>query len=85
MTKFSKFGKNGLSGLGYRSIQFSQDQRRIKARAKLKDLKIQGCFEAWKMIKKYQWAKMEEIQAQSRGRKNQTIWFGIPEYPFFPE
>jgi hypothetical protein len=54
MTKFSKFGKNGLSGLGYRSIQFSQDQRRIKARAKLKDLKIQGCFEAWKMIKKYQ-------------------------------
>jgi hypothetical protein len=34
---------------------------------------------------KYQGAKMEEIQAKSRGRKNWTIRFGIPEYPVFPK
>jgi hypothetical protein len=28
---------------------------------------------------------MKEIQAESRGRKNQTIRFGIPEYPIFSE
>jgi hypothetical protein len=28
---------------------------------------------------------MEEIQVKSRGRKNWTIWFGIPEYPIFSE
>jgi hypothetical protein len=33
----------------------------------------------------YQGAKMEEIQAESRGCKNRTIQFGIPEYPFFHE
>jgi hypothetical protein len=28
---------------------------------------------------------MKEIQVKSRGRKNRTIWFGIPEYPVFSE
>jgi hypothetical protein len=51
MIKFGKSGKTRLSGLGYRSIRFSQVQRRIKAGDKLEDLKIQGCFEAWKMRK----------------------------------
>jgi hypothetical protein len=37
------------------------------------------------MIKKNQGTKIEEIQAKSRGRKNQTIRFGIPEYPVSPE
>jgi hypothetical protein len=36
------------------------------------------------MTKKYQGAKIEEIQVKSRGRKNWTDQFGIPEYPIFP-
>jgi hypothetical protein len=37
------------------------------------------------MTKKYQGAKIKEIQTKSRGHKNQTIRFGIPEYQVFPE
>jgi hypothetical protein len=37
------------------------------------------------MTKKYQGAKMEEIQAKSQCHKNQTIRFGIPKYLVFPE
>jgi hypothetical protein len=37
------------------------------------------------MIKKHQGAEIEEIQVQSQSRKNQTIWFGIPEYLIFSE
>jgi hypothetical protein len=37
------------------------------------------------MIKKYQEAKIEEIQAQRQGRKNQTVWFRISEYLVFPK
>jgi hypothetical protein len=33
----------------------------------------------------YQETKMEEIQARSQGRKNQTDRFWILEYPVFPE
>jgi hypothetical protein len=42
-------------------------------------------FEAWKRTKRYEGAKMEEIQAKSRSRKNRTIRFGIQEYLVFPE
>jgi hypothetical protein len=35
------------------------------------------------MIKKYQGAKIEEIQGQSRDCKNRTIQFGISECPVF--
>jgi hypothetical protein len=28
---------------------------------------------------------MEEIQAENRSHKNETIWFGIPDYLIFPE
>jgi hypothetical protein len=42
-------------------------------------------FEAWKMTKKHQETKVEEIQAKNRGDKIWTIWFGILEYPVFPE
>jgi hypothetical protein len=44
-----------------------------------------NCFEAWKMTKKHQEAKMKEIQARSRSRKNRTVQFWIPEYPIFLE
>jgi hypothetical protein len=37
------------------------------------------------MTKRYQGAKMEEIQAKSQSRKNRTVRFWIPEYPVFPE
>jgi hypothetical protein len=37
------------------------------------------------MTKKYQGARMEEIQAKTQGCKSRTIQFGIPEYPVFPE
>jgi hypothetical protein len=43
------------------------------------------CFEAWKRIKKYQEAKMEDIQAKNRSRKNWMVWFWIPEGPVFSE
>jgi hypothetical protein len=40
------------------------------------------CFEAWNEVKKYQRAKIEDIQAISRGRKTglsdfgyRSIWF----------
>jgi hypothetical protein len=70
ITKFGKAIKTGPSDFLFWTIWFWQVQRRIKAGAKLEDLKMQGCFKAWKMIKKYQRAKIEEIQAESRGRKN---------------
>jgi hypothetical protein len=41
-------------------------------------------FEAWKRAKKYQEAKIEEIQARSRTHKNRTARFWILEYPLFP-
>jgi hypothetical protein len=44
MTKFGESGKTRLSGLGYRSIQFSQVQRKIKRGDKFEDLKIQECL-----------------------------------------
>jgi hypothetical protein len=37
------------------------------------------------MTKRYQGAKMEEIQAKSRSRKNRIVRFWIPEYPIFRE
>jgi hypothetical protein len=43
------------------------------------------CFEAWTRTKRYQGAKMEEIQARNRGRKNRTVRFWIREYPVFLE
>jgi hypothetical protein len=42
-------------------------------------------LEARKRSKKYQGAKMEEVQARSQGRKNRTIRIGIPNYLVFPE
>jgi hypothetical protein len=44
-----------------------------------------GCIEAWKRTKNQQGAKMEEIQARSRGHKSRTVQFWIPEYPVFQE
>jgi hypothetical protein len=61
MIKFGKSRKIGLSGFAFRNIWFLQVQKRTKAGAKLDDLKIQGCFEAWKMRKKHQGAKIKEI------------------------
>jgi hypothetical protein len=61
MTKFDKFGKIRPFGFLFQTIWFWQVQRRIKAGAKLEDLGIQGCFEAWKIIKNYQGSKIEEI------------------------
>jgi hypothetical protein len=84
MTKFGKSGKIRLSSFILRNIRFWQFQNRNRIGAKFEDLKIQGCFEVWKMTKKYQGAKIEEIQVKSRGRKNWTDRFGIPEYPIFP-
>jgi hypothetical protein len=43
------------------------------------------CFEAWKRTKKHQGAKIEEIQAKSRGHKNWTVRFWISEYLVFLE
>jgi hypothetical protein len=40
------------------------------------------CFEAWKRTKKHEGAKMIEIQARSRGRKNQTPFLDTGEYGF---
>jgi hypothetical protein len=48
-------------------------------------MKVQGCFEAWKVIKKYQGAKIEKIQAWSQDHKKRTIQFEISEYPVFAE
>jgi hypothetical protein len=42
-------------------------------------------LEAWKRSKKYQGARMEEVQAKSQSHKNRTIRFGIPKYLVFPE
>jgi hypothetical protein len=82
MTKFCKSGKTGPSDFLFRLSGF--DRFREGSWQKL-NLKIQECFEAWKIIKKCQGAKIEEIQAQRRGHKNRTIRFGIPEYPVFSE
>jgi hypothetical protein len=37
------------------------------------------------MTKRYQRAKMEEIQAKNQNRKTLTVRFLIPEYPVFSE
>jgi hypothetical protein len=42
------------------------------------------CFEAWKMTRRHQGAKMERFMLKA-AHENQTIQFGIPEYPIFPE
>jgi hypothetical protein len=44
LTKFGKFRKTGLSGLGTRSIRFWQFYNRIRKEPKLEDLKIQECL-----------------------------------------
>jgi hypothetical protein len=85
MTNFRKSGKTRLSGFIFWNIRFQLFQNRNRTGAKLEDLKIQGCFEVWKMIKKYQGANIEGIQAKIRGHKNRTVWFGISEYLVFPK
>jgi hypothetical protein len=42
------------------------------------------CFEAWKMTRRHQGAKMERFMLKA-AHENWTIQFGIPEYPIFPE
>jgi hypothetical protein len=42
MTKFDRPGKTRLSGFLFQNIRFWLVQKRIKTRAKLRDLKIQG-------------------------------------------
>jgi hypothetical protein len=82
MTKFGESKKIGLSDFLFRNIELQQFQGKTKEEAKFEDPR---CFVAWKMTKKYQETKMEEIQARSKDHKNQTIRFWIPEYPVFPE
>jgi hypothetical protein len=77
MIKFGKAEKIGLSSLLNRSIRFWQFQSQIKEGAKLEDPK---CFEARKGTKRHQGTKIEENQARSRSRKNQTIWFATLDY-----
>jgi predicted Rossmann fold nucleotide-binding protein DprA/Smf involved in DNA uptake len=69
----------------YETFGFWQFQGKIKEGAKLKDSKIQGILRHEKLLKKYQEAKMDEIQAKSRGHQNRTVQFWIPKYPVFPE
>jgi hypothetical protein len=77
--------KTGMSGFLFRTIQFWQHQGKTKYGIKLKRFEDQVCFEAWKMSKRYQESRMEEIQAKSRSRKNWTVQFWILEYPVFSE
>jgi hypothetical protein len=70
MTKFGKSKKIELSGFLFRTVRFWQFQNRNMTGAKTQRFKDPRCFEVWKGIKKYQGAKMEEIQAISRDRKN---------------
>jgi hypothetical protein len=53
-------------------------------RAKTQRFEDPMCFEAWKMTRRCQGAKMEEIHAQSQARENWTIRFGILKYLIFP-
>jgi hypothetical protein len=62
MTKFGEYGKIGLSGFLFYNIRFWQLQDKNKKGVKLEDRRY---FEAWKMTKKYQGVRMEEIQAKS--------------------
>jgi hypothetical protein len=52
---------------------FGSFQKRNIEGAKLKDLKIQCVLRPEKILKRYEGAKMEEIQAKSRSHKKQTI------------
>jgi hypothetical protein len=70
MTKFDKSKKIRLSGFLFRTIRFWQFQNRNMTGAETRRFKDPRYFEVWKGIKKYQGAKMEEIQAISRDRKN---------------
>jgi hypothetical protein len=65
VTKFCKSEKAGLSGFAFWNIRFWQFQNRNMTGVKHEDLKVQGCFEAWKMTNWYQGARIEEIQVKS--------------------
>jgi hypothetical protein len=64
---------------------FGSFQNRNREFAKLKDLKIQDVLRHEKNTKRYQGAKMEEIQGESQSHKKQIVQFWIPKYPVFPE
>jgi hypothetical protein len=51
----------------------------------LEDLKIYGIVRHEKNTKRYQGAKMKEIQAKSQSRKNRIVQFWIPECTVFLE
>jgi hypothetical protein len=85
MTKFDKCRKIGLFGFLFRNIRFWQVQRRIKTRAKLEDFKIRGVLRHGKRLRGVKEPSWRKSKPKAEGRKNQTVWFWIPEYPIFPE
>jgi hypothetical protein len=85
MTKFGKSRKTGPSSFLFWTVrfwQFSEQEQDMSYTQRFEDTR---CFETWKRNKKHQGAKMEEIEDRSRGRKNWTVWFWIPEYTVFSE
>jgi hypothetical protein len=85
MTKFDKSEKTKLSSLLLWNIRFAILEHPVltvssKNKEGAKRFENPRCFETWKMIKKYQGANMEEIQA-----KSWMVRFWISDCPILSE
>jgi hypothetical protein len=65
MTKFGKAGKIGPSRFLFWTVRFRRFLEQEQKKSQTQRFEHPTCFEAWKTTKRYQGAKMEEIQVKT--------------------